>query len=155
MNTILDKVIKYAQGDVPKHEIHKTLTPEILSDLIDRYGATVGTKHKRIFIPNSALDKDDLIDMGFRFSIGIPEKGSNILSSYKHKGTNLHTHQYDDGWTMHRDKSSPSLKHVVAEGIPAIYYNLVKTKGRMIDNVKRNTDNIMDRISDYMGPAYA
>lgn len=147
MSLITRKLIKYAQGNSQGSESRKRLTLEGLSELLDRYGDAVGTKHRRIFVPKENLKKGDLVNMGFRFAVGVPEKGSNLIASYKHRGSNLHVHKYRDGWTMHRDELPPSARHLVTEGIPAIYYNMIKTKGRMSDKVKSKTEELLKLLS--------
>jgi len=147
MSIVTHKLIKYAQGAIPSSESRKTLTPEVLSELLDRYGDAVGTKHRRIFVPKENLKKGDLVNMGFRFAVGVPEKGGNLIASYKHRDSNLHAHKYKDGWTMHRDELPPSARHLVTEGIPAIYYNMVKAKGRMSDQVKSKTEELLKLLS--------
>ena len=111
------------------------LTPNKILKLLERRGVKSYTNHKRIFIPRDKLSDECIKDMGFKLTLGIPERGADLIRSYRHEPTKLHAHKYKDGWTVHRDEYSPSLKHFIQEGIPAIYYNLIRNRRNMAKEI--------------------
>jgi predicted Ser/Thr protein kinase len=129
---------------------------------LKKYGVETGTGHKRILIPKSVISKSDLTDtLGFLpVKIAVPEGGQSSSTSYRQLKGLHHIHEYDDSWTLHKDRHRSSTmlfeqwkrehsqehkgsgvegigvflsgtKHVVTEGIPGLFYYL---KGKLAGN---------------------
>lgn len=96
-------------------------------------GVATGTGHDRIPIPKTELSEDQIRALGFLPDAGIPEKGQDRFSTYRHPDHNYHIHSHPTAWTMHED-SHPAFKMVMhrrqgvvdkargfAEGVPHFF----------------------------------
>lgn len=103
--------------------------------LLRRKGVYAGTSHKRVVIPKTHLDDQDLRALGFEQVVAaIPEAGQDRFYSYRHPSNLFHLHSHPGRWTMHEDEypSATMLAkrygpwkafvmgapHVVTEGVP-------------------------------------
>lgn len=100
-------------------------------------GVYAGTSHKRIVIPKSKLNENDLKALGFeRVLAAIPEAGQDDFYSYRHPKNLFHLHSHPGRWTMHEDEHPSAtmlarsvgpvkaffmgVPHVVTEGLPGM-----------------------------------
>jgi len=123
---------------------------------IDDYGALSGTGHKRVLIPKTIIDEEELQSLGFlATNVAIPEAGQTALRSYRHLDEKYHLHEFEKNWSVHEDTHHSStmliekakragedslwgnmnkviegLPHVLTEGVPgAVYYGMGKFTG--------------------------
>lgn len=147
---------------------------------LESYGQEVGTGHKRLLIPKTALNREQIEDvLNFTpVSIAIPEAGQKQFSSYRHTSNLYHLHEHDDAWSLHKDEHAAltmSLKsqkhqeksglskvystasnvikgftHTIGEGIPGAFYYL---KGRLTFSDEMDTRLYNELPSRYLAQA--
>lgn len=171
---VVDEFDKASEGLVLPDRIKKAfaeLAPEdrkalaqkrfsTYADLLRNKGVYAGTFHKRVLIPKSKLNEDDLKGLGFESVLAaIPEAGQDQFRSYRHPDNLFHIHSHNDNWTMHEDRhpSSTMLSrkigpvrafiqgapHIITEGVPGL---AAYVAGQF--NRRRST---ADRVSDELG----
>lgn len=171
---VVDEFDKASEGLVLPDRIKKAfaeLVPEdrkalaqkrfnTYADLLRNKGVYAGTFHKRVLIPKSKLNEDDLKSLGFESVLAaIPEAGQDQFRSYRHPDNLFHIHSHNDNWTMHEDRhpSSTMLSrkigpvrafiqgapHIITEGVPGL---AAYVAGQF--NRRRST---ADRVNDELG----
>jgi hypothetical protein len=92
----------------------------------------------RVAVPKIALNEREILANGFLPSkVAIPERGQEMVTTFRHPKSNLHIHKHPKHWFIHKDKHTPismslvkgeltpettieGTSHILTEGVPGL-----------------------------------
>jgi len=109
-------ITKTAEDAAPEEEVdpryHKLVQRRFqrFGKALGQYGNLLGTGHKRILIPKTMLNEQDLTKhLGFvPVKVAIPEAGQTRFESFRNPYNLYHLHEHGNAWVMHEDEHPAS-----------------------------------------------